>query len=1054
MPARITQRPAPATTAPQADAPTTGAGNSRRAADATDQSVDGHAALEAATQEAPTEEELNAQIAEARSQGASRGSQTATAVDAGAAAQAVEGAEAVEATEGVEAQGQGGGEAQAVPGAGDAAADVPPPDPTTPPLFQQVGGTIDWDAQVAEHDSFAVEATGQAPAAPAEVDRGALVLQSLGSGAASGLAQGATSVLMDTAINAASTKIPYLSGFVEIGRGAYAALNGEGGAWASQMGSNLIGGGNFGQAAAHWEQGGLINRLEAVVDVGAGVKSIIDTLSSICWIVAALGFVLSFIPGMQWLIPFVALAAKWGSLMGLIGTGAGAVLSILRALLMAGRSMEILFADASPDELQAQAESLRAQTQGFTQALTERAGQTARTHVGQRVAQRRSGDRTPSPAPRLTPSQTPTRLQRARALVGNVAFGTHTIDRSARGAMRREVATTARATATTTRDAVAGRNTTGDRIHALESQGIAVYHSEANRTRTQERLARAGAADPSSAQGRRGQAQAQLEAAEQAAIAAREVRDGTAQRRGQAAEDAQQQADRLARANALPLAERARLADADLNAKSFLLRAATDDLAALRSERNAAASAHRAAQAAVRQQLVDPAVLARTQGAVERADRALVRGQTEQAELTTAVERSQGYVNALRHEGSQRLARDQVHGETLAARMGQSNRFDAIARHDRFADLTGAGADGGHLYGQNQGSGVTGFLTSFIMGDLGLGQAIDQEAHHAFGTQAHSVAKAPQAVISPPPDVARTPAPAGPVPIPYPNQGGPVAPDLDALLQDIWGTLAPPPAQAPAAIDGAGLAHDDLVNEEARLQAQLGTIADHKAAGAETQGELAGAKAMAASGQDAAATLQADADTRKAAQASLASEGARAGAQASTATGETSKAGGWMQEFLGPFLGLMGRIPARFVSNAGGGTSGAQQLQGAAQGQADVSTQAATAALEAQGQATQWQAVTDATKAQTAETDASLLGADATVVGLEQQTATGLAELQSTEGQIRGHLDLIAAEKARLLAEQSSQQAVADAWTTRHSAALEQGLAQVDDLTTPQGEPG
>src|SRR5690606_34125991 len=94
-------------------------------------------------------------------------------------------------------------------------ASVPPgPDSVLPTLQTLKGGPLaKWDDEVAWHDYFK---GGGGPAAGIQIDRGALIWDALSSGGLAGFEAGVKSLAIDTLINVASTKIPYLQGFVEM----------------------------------------------------------------------------------------------------------------------------------------------------------------------------------------------------------------------------------------------------------------------------------------------------------------------------------------------------------------------------------------------------------------------------------------------------------------------------------------------------------------------------------------------------------------------------------------------------------------------------------------------------------------------------------------------------------------------------------------------------------------------------------------------------------------------------------------------------------------------
>jgi hypothetical protein len=192
-------------------------------------------------------------------------------------------------------------------------------------------------------------------------DKGSLVLNALGSGAAEGLVNGAQALIIDTILNKATKRIPYASGFI----GAAEILKDPGAWWAGSFADP------FGDLGELWA-GDWIDKLEAVVSVLDMVNTVVGTLSTVCLVVAGAGFIASlFFPA---LLPFVALAAKWGLLLGEISSLAGLVIDVVRAALIAARTAQILVSDADPAVQAKRAERLQAQTNKWVSSSTARAG--------------------------------------------------------------------------------------------------------------------------------------------------------------------------------------------------------------------------------------------------------------------------------------------------------------------------------------------------------------------------------------------------------------------------------------------------------------------------------------------------------------------------------------------------------------------------------------------------------------------------------------------------------------------------------------------------------
>jgi len=188
-----------------------------------------------------------------------------------------------------------------------------------------------------------------------------LALTALGSGAAEGLVNGVQALVIDTILNKATKRIPYAGGFI----GAFEILKNPGAWWEGSFARP------FGELGELWA-GDWIDKLEAVVNVLDMANTVISTLSTLCLVVAGAGFFVSlFFPP---LMPFVALAAKWGLLLGSISSTAGILIDLVRAGLIVARTAQIALGDADPDVQAKRAERLQMQTSKWVTSTATRAG--------------------------------------------------------------------------------------------------------------------------------------------------------------------------------------------------------------------------------------------------------------------------------------------------------------------------------------------------------------------------------------------------------------------------------------------------------------------------------------------------------------------------------------------------------------------------------------------------------------------------------------------------------------------------------------------------------
>ncbi|MBC04270.1 MAG: hypothetical protein CMJ34_13370 [Phycisphaerae bacterium] len=192
-------------------------------------------------------------------------------------------------------------------------------------------------------------------------DKGSLVLSSLGSGLAEGFVNGAQALLVDTLLNKATKRIPYAGGFIA----AIDIIKSPSDWWKNSFADPAS------QIGELWG-GDWLDRLEAILNVFDMANTVISTISTLLLVVAGAGFIISlFFPP---LMPFVAMAAKWGLLLGEVSTMAGLILDVARAALIAARSAQIMMSDADPEVQAKRAERLQAQTSKWMTGATGRAG--------------------------------------------------------------------------------------------------------------------------------------------------------------------------------------------------------------------------------------------------------------------------------------------------------------------------------------------------------------------------------------------------------------------------------------------------------------------------------------------------------------------------------------------------------------------------------------------------------------------------------------------------------------------------------------------------------
>ena len=261
--------------------------------------------------------------------------------------------------------------------------------PTELDDFLKVGQAIGWFDEIKKRDWFTDDLGAGVNAVPTKLtpspDRWAMLGEALGGGALQGLKEGAYSIILDTVINAGSSKIPYLAGFIEVVQLAVDPLE-----YGKSVLNGMTGGGKFGEAWNRFKTGDPIECFTGVLDLFDGVKSIISTLSKVCWLVAGLGFIASLF----WpvLLPFVALAAKWAVVFGTVATALGLALTAIRMIVIALQSAKLLYGDSDPEELLKTQQTIRDQSKTFVSTWVERKGDKIRDNVAGKIQKKGAGD--------------------------------------------------------------------------------------------------------------------------------------------------------------------------------------------------------------------------------------------------------------------------------------------------------------------------------------------------------------------------------------------------------------------------------------------------------------------------------------------------------------------------------------------------------------------------------------------------------------------------------------------------------------------------------------
>lgn len=252
----------------------------------------------------------------------------------------------------------------------------PPPGPDGTPLTLGSSELKDYLLERSRHDQWGAGGGG----ALSDEQTSELVGDALLGGAAGGVVSGAGAFVVDTALNVAAKRIPYGSGFIAMGQ--MFTAGGPAAWWQAQSeatGYAAISGaaGLFTGHDVDGKQLDWVERCEQALNALDGLNNILSLLSTILFIVAAAGFVLSFV--FPPIAAFLPLIVQWALLLGNLNSAIGVVLTLARLALMGIRVYQIKYEQADPAMQAKRAAALRKTTQQFSQELTLRWANKGRT---------------------------------------------------------------------------------------------------------------------------------------------------------------------------------------------------------------------------------------------------------------------------------------------------------------------------------------------------------------------------------------------------------------------------------------------------------------------------------------------------------------------------------------------------------------------------------------------------------------------------------------------------------------------------------------------------
>jgi hypothetical protein len=1019
----------------------------------------------------PTEEELEQMIREARQEGQSRADSQDTGDTGEPAPQPGEPPVGT-----AEPQPDVSAEGVSEPEQPGFAAVPPGPDGELPSFESLKSAPLSkWDDEMAWHQYF----QGSGPMDGIQVDRDALISDALSGGALAGFQAGLKNVAIDTLINVASSRIPYLQGFVEMARIAYDPQAWLEGTVQSTVG-NMVNGG-----AMLWEgvtSGDPIAALDGLLTILDGINNVIGTLSSLCWIVAAASFVLSFICPAA--LPFAALAANWAVTLGTISTAFGIFITLGRAVVITMRFLQIKYGDADPATLLEQGERLRAQTQAFTGEFTTRAGNRLRGAAQDRLQNRgqaRSTTQTPQ-RQNSASANPPSRMQRItnalntgatvlsgggnpRQAMGEALLGTvdsngnrrpSALETSLRGtqawAGRGEYA----------RPPGGGTRTRRQQAADMEHAGLTVFHSDRARVRFNEQTAQQGEKRPAvnrelvedhqaatqrlrQASDQDLEAQRRLQEAEQAANEARQrlrqaEQDDDLQARIRATED-QHQADqrRLQEAqravevqeHVIRALEARREQLITEGAPQYQINIYNKGISDARIElldRQTAVSHVRVAEATSnleRLQARQPMVGARNLDA--QAQETLDNARTT---ATGTADNRGSAEQGVRDANAAFRTSDRVGGMTQE-QSGDFRDRNTTQRQQWYFDFTGKGPS--DLHGHNKGSGVTGAGT-------GIGVSMADSVYAEFTEDQSDDTRNPLGVWE------RTSS-GQPLDL-MGDAGGRGQDDYQGRLQQRFDqlkqALPAPPEGIAGTIDGAREAYAALDEEKRQIIFQQEVMQSLLEEADASMSALDAVQAISAANQEAIATHQQQLGDKHTAQGDLRDAAtetqgqATEGEQSGASTAET--VGG----FLSRFLEMLNIVPSQVLGDGGG--DGIQQVHSSAQQQEQVSGDARATADRGVSEADRMEQETQQAENNASEDLTCMQGADEQIMQEQLSTMDGQTFLQQTLEDARTRQGELEGEMARLQGEHQGAVQSGSAWATTHEQQRVAGLGELDGI--------
>ncbi|MCP4805543.1 MAG: hypothetical protein GY913_15600 [Proteobacteria bacterium] len=978
-----------------------------------------------------------------------------------------------------DAKGEGGG------GSGDAVAAAPGGPggggggPAGAPVsFQSAKSSSlsKWDDEVAWSDYFK---NGEASGMSLSIDRNALVMDALAGGAMAGFLSGAKAAAIDLVVNTALSRVPVVSGFLEMARIAYDPAG-----YLQSLSQSTIG-----KAVIGVEQimsGDPISMIEGVLNIINGLNGVIGMLSNICWIAASLGFLAGlFCPA---ILPFVALAASWATTLGSIAGVVAIVTTLLQAGVVGLRALQIKYSDADPREMLAQGESLREQTSAFTAGFTVRAAGSLKGRGAKKMQERRNAKKNDAepvvPAPTAKPE---TRMERVMQ-VASIATGNFgdsgyagsgmkaTIDGAKTNIGKQgDINSAYRGTGKYSKGGSTnskGNRSTMQQIADMQGAGANVFANVRHRDRVTDKLKKQGEGDFTSRAEDVTKARADLASANERVNRAR-------QRRKRIQDKQQETQARLSRAKE-QLATAQDQSGTDIKARTDevaqrqqLHKLVKQDEAALdatlthqrdvRRTIEAHNDAHPSPQYKKMLEQADADVAA-TQASLSQARRDTAEAKKYYddgvAELATArkpvddaqtefdsANRMNNLAGNLRNNAQTdvNIGRGQITKERQHLKT-----FDAVedGRTKEGNDAWEKGHDEVGIWQAIQGQGPSGAYgvkranARLLTGDVLKNNMEQQEETEAEGQDPSGGPLGAWEQTSGMMDGSEefdAIGKAGRGDAGYQGQ-------LDVILETLKTTLPAVPTEIPGKVDGATEAWKDLEEEELELQEQKAALTSVQADADIEQQALVGIDAVADANKGAAAKTQEGLDEKKGKQDELKTEATNAEGTFDKSGEKSDESQGLVGGIITKFMSLMNMIPSKLMGNSGEGSGGAKKLdEGVKGGGKATETGSETVAQVTEGQEAMV-AATDEGKAQVSESDAALDTAKGEIAAKKDETGTAQDEMAGASTDLDTRLTNIATEQERLEAVHDMNVEQASSWSNVHETQRVAGMGELDGI--------